>query len=158
MFVRLARESDATAIARLTTQLGYDVEPFRVSKRLSRILTRPQQCILVAEVEGQVTAWLHAVVAEYLEADPFVVVAGLVVDSARRTQGIGRALMERAEQWAREQGCGVVRLSSSTPRTEAHRFYERLGYTNIKTQHAFAKCVDAARVTDLSIFVPRVKS
>lgn len=156
MSLRFAQASDADDIARLTAQLGYRAEPSAVSERLSRILERPQERVLVAEVAGRVVGWLHAAVSEYLEADPFVVVGGLVVDSAHRKQGIGRALMDRVEQWAREQGCAVVRLSSSTPRTDAHRFYEQLGYTNIKTQYGFAKCVDPAKPVELSTFVPRV--
>lgn len=158
MLIRPARPSDANDIARLTAQLGYDVETRHVADRLSRVLGRPQHCLMVAEVDGRAAGWLHAAVAEYLEADPFVVVGGLVVDSGHRAQGIGRALMDAAEQWTREQGCSVVRLSSSTPRTGAHRFYERLGYTNIKTQYAFAKCVDPSGAADLHAFVPRVKT
>jgi GNAT superfamily N-acetyltransferase len=72
----------------------------------------------------------------------FVVIAGLVVDRGRRQQGIGRLLMAEAERWAREQGCSIVRLWSSKGRADAHAFYRRLGYADVKTQHAFAKSLD----------------
>jgi GNAT superfamily N-acetyltransferase len=51
-------------------------------------------------------------------------IGGLVVERRRRKKGIGKLLMTGAEEWAREQGCSVVRLRSSAVRTEAHRFYE----------------------------------
>ena len=62
----------------------------------------------------------------------------------------------RAEEWARQQGCSVVRLWSSSVRTAAHRFYEDLGYTNIKTQYSFMKSVDTTGQEVLRKFVPQV--
>jgi GNAT superfamily N-acetyltransferase len=100
-------------------------------------------------------AWLHAVIMEYVETNRFVGIGGLVVDRNHRRGGIGAMLMKRAEEWAREQGLSILRLSSSTARTESHRFYEQLGYTNIKTQCSFIKSLDTGRES-LSEFVPRV--
>jgi hypothetical protein len=64
--------------------------------------------------------------------------------------------MEYAENWAREQQCSVVRLWSSAGRTDAHRFYERLGYTVIKTHYSFAKSLAPDGARELSQFVPRI--
>ena len=66
--------------------------------------------------------------------------------------------MARAEEWGRAQGCSIVRLSSSSIRVESHRFYERLGYRNIKTQYSFVKPVDAAGHEALHSLVPKVES
>jgi len=38
----------------------------------------------------------------------------------------------------------------------AHRFYEDLGYTNIKTQYSFIKPLDPAASARVRMFVPRV--
>jgi GNAT superfamily N-acetyltransferase len=154
--IRIARKSDADDVAHLTTELGYAVEPPVVRERLSRILARPDQRFLVAEADGRTVGWLHAAIAEFVETDRFVLIAGLVVGESHRRRGIGRLLMERAEEWATEQSCPVVRLWSSSSRTQAHRFYERLGYTIIKTQYSFAKSLDPAGQNSLNKFVPRV--
>jgi N-acetylglutamate synthase-like GNAT family acetyltransferase len=155
--IRAARESDADDVTQLTAQLGYTVEAEVLRERLSRILGRSDQRFLVAEVGGQTVGWLHAVIAEFVEAERSVVIAGLVVSASHRRHGIGRVLMERAEGWAREQGCSVVRLWSSSTRTETHRFYAAMGYTNIKTQHSFAKSLDPDRRDAVDTFVPRVE-
>lgn len=152
---RAARLSDASAIARLTTQLGYDLTDSQASDRLLRILSRPDQQFWVAEIDGGVVGWVHAAKFEFLESGAFVVIGGLVVDKDHRRQGIGRALMRRAEEWTRQQGWSVVRLWSSAARTAAHEFYERLGYKNIKTQHSFLKLMEPAG-EDLARFVPKV--
>ena len=154
--IRPARTPDAAAIAQLTTQLGYDLTDAEASDRLSRILLRDDQQFFVADLDGRVAGWVHVVLAEYVDSEPFVVIGGLVVDRNHRRLGIGRALMERAELWARERGCSMVRLSSSSTRNAAHRFYEALGYTIIKTQYSFVKPLDAEAAARVRTFVPRV--
>ena len=153
--MRSARVSDAREVAQLTIQLGYELAESTAADRLSRILSRENQQFLVAEVHGRVVGWLHALVAEYIEAGVFVVIGGLVVDRDHRRQGIGRMLMQEAEGWAIRQGCSIVRLWSTASRTAAHRFYEGLVYRNIKTQYSFVKSLDPCR-QDMSGFVPRV--
>jgi len=154
--IRTGSESDAEAVANLTLQLGYDVTPADAKERLARILARPDQQLFIADDDGRPVAWLHAIKAEYLEADPFVMIAGLVVDRTCRNRGIGHRLMEKAEQWAKEQQCSLVRLSSSAGRVAAHRFYERLGYTIVKTQYAFAKSFDADAASKVTRLAPRI--
>jgi GNAT superfamily N-acetyltransferase len=153
---RIARGSDATDLASLTAQLGYHVNPLELRARLSHILERSDHRFVVAEDRRQVVGWLHALVVEYVEANPFVVIGGLVVDTSSRRRGIGRMLMEHAETWAKEQRCSVVRLWSSAGRTGAHQFYERQGYKNIKTQYSFVKPLDAGGARELSQFIPRI--
>jgi GNAT superfamily N-acetyltransferase len=154
--VRVARESDATDVASLTAQLGYQVEAAELRSRLSRILERSDHRFVVAEDQRQIVGWLHALVVEYIEANPFVVVGGLVVDKRSRRRGVGRMLMEDAETWAKDRRCSVVRLWSSAGRTGAHHFYERLGYKNIKTQYSFTKPLDPGGARELSQFIPRI--
>lgn len=54
-------------------------------------------------------------------------VEDLAVDPARRSEGIGAALLERARRWGRSRGATHLELDSGEQRTEAHRFYEREG-------------------------------
>lgn len=49
--------------------------------------------------------------------------------------------MERAERWAREQGCWAIYLRSNVVREGAHAFYERLGYERVKMQLALRKAL-----------------
>ena len=155
--IRVGRRSDAGEIAQLTTQLGYDLTEGDAAARLSRILPRDDQRFLVADFDGRAVGWVHIVLVEYVDAEAFALIGGLVVDKVHRGSGIGRALMNGAENWARERGVSMVRLSSTVARTAAHRFYENLGYTKIKTQHSFIKPLDEAAAARVSTFVPRVE-
>jgi GNAT superfamily N-acetyltransferase len=153
---RPASISDAEAIARLTRQLGYDVETRDVEDRLSRLLARRDQQFVIAEHDGRSIGWVNMILVEYVETGAFVTIGGLVVDREYRGQGIGRRLLTEAEQWAAQQGCAIVRLSSSATRTEAHKFYEHVGYMNVKTQLSFAKPLNGPARDALRRFVPDV--
>ena len=49
----------------------------------------------------------------------------LVVDPDRRSEGIGKRLLDAAKDWARERGATHLELDSAETRLDAHRFYER---------------------------------
>jgi len=52
-------------------------------------------------------------------------VEDLAVDPERRSEGLGGALLDAAEDWAREQGATHLELDTGLDRTDAQRFYER---------------------------------
>jgi GNAT superfamily N-acetyltransferase len=54
-------------------------------------------------------------------------VEDLAVDPQRRSEGIGKALLDAAKEWARGAGATHLELDSGLARTDAHRFYEREG-------------------------------
>jgi GNAT superfamily N-acetyltransferase len=138
--IRPAAARDAEAIAALSTQLGYPSNAAQIVSRLEQIRDDADHAVFVAELSnGQIIGWVH-VKASYLVAnDPEAEIGGLVVDEAHRGSGIGRLLMEQAEQWGREKGLKSVYLRSNVIRKDGHVFYQRLGYSIIKVQYAFRK-------------------
>lgn len=52
------------------------------------------------------------------------------VDAKYRGQGIGERMMQWAIERAKEKGCVSMQLTTSLERTDAHRFYERLGFSS----------------------------
>lgn len=138
--IRMARREDAAAIAALAGQLGYPSTREQIEKRLERVLADPEHAVFVAERQGgRIGGWLHAFSYHVLESDPRAEVAGLVVDEAQRGTGVGRLLMQSAEDWARNRGFPAVGLRSNIVRHAAHAFYRSIGYTIPKTQHVFRK-------------------
>jgi GNAT superfamily N-acetyltransferase len=51
------------------------------------------------------------------------------VDGKYRGQGIGEGMMRWAIERAKEKGCVSMQLTTNLERTDAHRFYERLGFS-----------------------------
>jgi GNAT superfamily N-acetyltransferase len=132
--------SDADRVAALSGELGYPATPEQIRTRLRAIEANPESRALVAtDTEGRIRGWVHVYGRRHVESDGSAEIGGLVVEPGLRGQGIGRSLMEAAESWARERGFGRVTLGSSTVRAETHRFYERLGYSIVKSQYRFQK-------------------
>ena len=55
-------------------------------------------------------------------------VENVVTDEAFRKQGLGKKVMEKAIEFAREKNCYKVVLESGAWRTDAHQFYRNLGF------------------------------
>lgn len=97
----------------------------------------------VAEMEdGGLVGWVHVMRTAVPEIEPFAEIGGLVVDSEHRSQGIGKALLDLAEGWARENNLTSLCVRSNVIRSRAHQFYEQAGYSIIKSQHVFEKKLD----------------
>jgi len=64
----------------------------------------------------------------------------LVTDDARRSQGVGNALLTHLQRLAREAGCGKFTLDSGTQRQQAHKFYFREGM--VVTAFHFVKSLE----------------
>ena len=140
MAIRRARVEDAGRLAELATQLSYPSTPEQIVARLAPLLGEKEHAVFVAEDGSQgVIGWGHVYIHRGVEMDGRAELAGLVVDEAHRGAGVGQALMQAVESWARGLGSPSIGLRSNIIRERAHAFYLRLGYRQIKTQHAFRK-------------------
>ena len=88
---------------------------------------------LVAEVDGLVVGQLDAFMrplppAGSMRAMRRSASIGIAVDEEWRGHGIGTALMDAAEAWARSRGLDALELDVADPNGHARRLYERLGY------------------------------
>ena len=66
-------------------------------------------------------------------------ILGIVVDKNYRGKGYGKRLMEKIEEWAKENNCNGIRLTSNANRKAAHLFYEKIGYKSEKEDKYFIK-------------------
>ncbi|MGZ3688372.1 MAG: GNAT family N-acetyltransferase [Bdellovibrionota bacterium] len=139
MMIRAMQLQDLDTAARLASQLGYPSTPGQVRLRFERIIKMADHRILVAERNQTILGWIHLARLTTLCTDPRIEVVGLVVDESQRGQGIGARLLKKAETYARETDVKTVRLGSNIKRLEAHRFYEREGFTLTKQSLIFLK-------------------
>lgn len=79
----------------------------------------------VAVVGGEVAGVAVYRVHENTHAGLLMYVDDLVTDDARRSAGVGAALLASLESSARELGCRLFSLDSGTQRRRAHAFYLR---------------------------------
>jgi len=88
--------------------------------------------LILAKQEGAVVGCLQFNVLHGVsqQGQSRAQVEGVRVDSARRGNGVGAALMQHAIEEARATGCGVMQLTTRSDRAEAQAFYARLGFTH----------------------------
>src|SRR5262245_40533420 len=123
LLIREITPADAGEAAGLSGELGHPVSAEIMRRRIEEIAQRPDHAVFIACNAGAVVGWIHVSVVHHLHADRRAEIGGLVVTASARSAGIGRALVGRAEKWARERGLDSVVVRSRISREDAHRFY-----------------------------------
>jgi len=87
--------------------------------------------VLVAERDGEVIGVCQLIVFRHLQASGGLCaeIESVHVHPDHRGSGVGTALLREAVARARALGCYRVQLTSNARREDAHRFYERLGFS-----------------------------
>jgi GNAT superfamily N-acetyltransferase len=133
--VRPANRSDGEAIIHLLTQLhpAYPPDPGMAEEVIDAALGEPRRTLLVATIDDEVVGTADLVIVSNLThgGRPWAVVENVVVDEARRQQGIGRALLDEIGALTEAAGCYMVQLLSLNHRHEAHAFYASIGYAPV---------------------------
>lgn len=95
------------------------------------ILTQPGNFVLVAERDATVVGCLQLTIVPGLSrrGAKRAFIEGVRVSSAHRSSGVGQLLVESAVERARAASCSLVQLTTDATRKDAHRFYERLGFS-----------------------------
>lgn len=137
IFVRQISTDDAAEITMLSRQLGYPLSQQQILQNINAVLASKDHNAFVAVQGGKVVGWIGLARAILIETLPFCEINGLVIDENFRRKGIGKLLIEKTKQWAREKGNDTIRLRCNIKRTEAHLFYEHLGFKATKQQTAY---------------------
>lgn len=105
-----------------------DLTPYL--RALERLSADPNQHLVVAVREGRVVGTLQLTVIPGLSRKGATrsVIEGVRIHADERGSGLGTQLIEWAIDESRRQDCQLVQLTSDASRTDAHRFYERLGF------------------------------
>ena len=139
MIIRECQEQDCERIVALNSCLGYEYSLEDTKTQLLKLLDCSEHKIFVACIEDKAVGYIHINDYDCLYMDSMKNILGLVVDDKYQGQGVGKALLIKAEEWARESGSKGVRLNSAMRRKEAHKFYEKCGYHNRKVQKNYIK-------------------
>ncbi|MFJ3632439.1 GNAT family N-acetyltransferase [Streptomyces sp. NPDC090112] len=135
--IRPATEADVPAIVALladdplgaTRESPDDLTPYLAA--LQRLAADPNQHLVVAVRAGRVVGTLQLTIIPGLSRKGATrsVIEGVRVHADERGSGLGTRFVEWAVEKSRSEDCSLVQLTSDVTRTDAHRFYERLGFT-----------------------------
>ncbi len=138
--IRPARQGDIGAIVALFAAdslggHGDSADPQHLPlyrDAFARISASPGDTLYVAELCGEVVGTFQTTLTTSMtgRGRPVMTVEAVQTRADMRGCGIGAAMMEFAVDRARQAGCRLVQLMSNRARTDAHRFYERLGFVH----------------------------
>ncbi|MEU6669392.1 GNAT family N-acetyltransferase [Streptomyces sp. NPDC046727] len=106
-----------------------DLTPYRTA--LERLAADPNQHVVVAVRDGRVIGTLQLTIIPGLshKGATRALIEAVRIHADERGSGLGGRLIEWAIDTSRQLDCRMVQLTSDKTRTDAHRFYERLGFT-----------------------------
>jgi RimJ/RimL family protein N-acetyltransferase len=136
--LRAAEPADAPALVALAEAVGAEPEGWLIAenswrsageeRRYLKALRRyAHAAVFVAEADGEIVARL-SLARDSHPASYHVADLGLMVDARHRRQGIGRALLEQAIDWARESGVRKLELHVFPHNEPAIKLYETTGF------------------------------
>lgn len=138
--IREATAADLAGVLGLYRFLGVDapehyrgeraLTPEEAAPLLARISANPDQALLVAVEDGEAVGTVVVIAYPNLthEGRPAGLIENMVVSPSVRRGGVGRALLDAANDWMRARNVVKVSLTSNQAREGAHRFYEALGW------------------------------
>ncbi|MFJ6047277.1 GNAT family N-acetyltransferase [Streptomyces sp. NPDC092307] len=135
--IRPATEADVPAIVAMladdplgaTRESPDDLTPYFAA--LKRLTDDPNQHLVVAVRADRVVGTLQLTIVPGLSRKGATrsIIEGVRVHADERGGGLGTRFVEWAVEKSRAENCALVQLTSDVTRTDAHRFYERLGFT-----------------------------
>ncbi|WP_338684853.1 GNAT family N-acetyltransferase [Haloferula helveola] len=127
--IREADDGDAESISSLLMELGYELGPVEVKKRIG-VYRESSDTVLVADEVGEVVGFVSFHVIPLFHASGNLGrITAMCIRSDRQRQGVGRALLAGLDGFARARGCGRIEVSSGDQRAQdAHLFYQACGY------------------------------
>jgi GNAT superfamily N-acetyltransferase len=133
MEYRTAQKDDLPGLLALYRQLNPEEEPIDLEKAHSiwDATEKSNSTKYFVALDGtRVVSTCNITLIPNLTRDgrSFAIIENVITDQAYRKQGIGKKIMQQAIECAKESNCYKVVLLSSTKRTEAHGFYESIGF------------------------------
>ena len=136
--LRKAQEKDLDGLDQIMLVISDAAgERETVKRLLKKIDADPQKYLLVAEdlETGTLCGSLFGVVFEDIcdSCRPILLVENVAVLESFQGKGVGRAMFQEIERWAKEEwDCHYEILASGLNRTGAHKFYAALGFDEVK--------------------------
>jgi ribosomal protein S18 acetylase RimI-like enzyme len=130
MSIRNATLADHPAICKLLGQLGYTETESYLPGNLEVMLSQPLSTMLVYELDTEVAGFIaFDFIPQLTTRGDYARISCFAVDENIRSKGIGNALEEHFTKLATERKCDRIEVHCHSRRVDAHRFYERQGYT-----------------------------
>src|SRR5262249_11932098 len=143
MVIRNANAGDRLEWLRMRRLLWPDCPDHEQLREIDEILQSGSEHVFFAErPEGGLCGFLEAAIRPWVDScdsRPVGYIEGWYVDEDVRRQGVGRALVQSAETWARSKGCRQMASDAEIGNLVSQRAHGRLGYNETQRLVFFKK-------------------
>jgi phosphoglycolate phosphatase len=137
LIIRTVQQTDLKELGTLYYQLSEEASNFdKMTDIFQKIYANKNYFLYGAFYNNVLAGSLMCIKCYDLvgECQPFMLIENVIVDKNYQHKGIGKRLIIEAELLAKNNNCTYIIFTSGINRTNAHKFYESLGYSNSVTQ------------------------
>jgi aminoglycoside 6'-N-acetyltransferase I len=142
MEIRKATGKDKEEWVVLRIQLWPRANPDKLADDAGKILKDANWAVFLAKHQGEAVGFIECSIrdkAPACETDRIGYIEGWYVAPAFRKAGVGRKLVEKSEQWAREMGCTEMASDTTTNYPVSPAAHNALGYQEVKRKFYYRK-------------------
>ena len=142
---RIPAATDIAALAALREALWPEGDAAEHAAELHAVLQASGNFIVIAEANNKLIGFVEARLrshADGCETSPVGYLEGWFVVDSWRGRGVGRALVQRFEEWAAAQGCRELASDTWLDNAASQRAHEKLGFQEVDRVITYRKALD----------------
>lgn len=145
LFIRPVDATSAAAWERMRRELWH-AEPDDHHEEIKRFLSgrssREEEVLMAFTPEGATVGFIELSIRPYAEgcrSENVAYIEGVFVESAKRGEGVGAALVKAAEEWGRAHGCSEIASDTEIENESSIAAHKAFGFTETTRVVCFKK-------------------
>lgn len=111
----------------------------QLEDKILDVLNHDDEKIFIAVCDDEVIGYIYVNIYDVLYQEPIANVVSFILNMNKKHNGVGKTLIEAAENWAKDKGIKKARIVSDVNRTHGHSLFKKLGYVINETDFEFKK-------------------
>lgn len=113
----------------------------QLEDKILDVLNHDDEKIFIAVCDDEVIGYIYVNIYDVLYQEPIANVVSFILNMNKKHNGVGKTLIEAAENWAKDKGIKKARIVSDVNRTHGHSLFKKLGYVINETDFEFKKAL-----------------
>lgn len=140
MLIQEARGRDAAEIHDLYKEvMQYDYPIDKMEKMIEFVYKDLDNYVFIAKEQDKIVGVMEIVIKYSIHKPSYLIINCLAVAMHYQGKGVGTQLVQYVDHFAKQRGLGSIQVGSQFKRLQAHHFYKKNGFQEIKEHKIFQK-------------------